>query len=675
MSSFALGRGHGGCHVFAAMQLYSHHVVLAVLAVLLFLDADIASVSSRRVTGDGTARVVGKTAVLVPSPSPWCGSSDDPGTTKRQSLNGGSDDSSGDLESQWDTNAAACSAGVLGAYKSRVDRDAGFVFGAPGAGASAWGKLERGEDIVVALLGASISSQHGGCTIALPALARAGCGDCCGCGNTKSKAQANVGWARKVCERLPDTLGVGLERVSRGGIHNESIRLPSQQVSEGIQNTSFGIQTRSTVSNVELFNLGAPATEVVDLITDAFDAAMFDFPKRVDVWLLDFAVTMPLDEGGIEKVHTWMRKLLQSSPPGEQPLVLPIEHRMWCGFCEEGVAEGPTTPFQCGSKNGKPFCPNWRTSWRGSGAPVRDDEEVREQRQPREVSMRLLAREFGLPLISVYDHLLGVVADDRVNVSDVSDGMHPSPCGEELTARGISRGMRKMYHKWVCAGRPGFEDAVDTGKTHGGNFRNQNLNRNNSSANENGAPRRVTFTFSKEPESWWPPVRHTNGFTYTAVAEAGHTTVGKPWFVARDAGAFVEIALLRRSSAASAPNENGEEDWRNKTSGDVGVFAKDASDGKTTAQVRLRYLKSYEHMGAIDVSCHGGCTCVPMVVDAHWDEKRSTTGSAEWTVTPAELRGDNSAECLVRLEVRDDPPRPENKSGFKFKLIGMNLSW
>jgi hypothetical protein len=64
-----------------------------------------------------------------------------------------------------------------------------------------------------------------------------------------------------------------------------------------------------------------------------------------------------------------------------------------------------------------------------------------------------------------------------------------------------------------------------------------------------------------------------------------------------------------------------------------------------------------------------------MVVDAHWDEKRSTTGSAEWTVTPAELRGDNSAECLVRLEVRDDPPRPENKSGFKFKLIGMNLSW
>lgn len=58
--------------------------------------------------------------------------------------------------------------------------------------------------------------------------------------------------------------------------------------------------------------------------------------------------------------------------------------------------------------------------------------------------MRLLAREFGLPLISVYDHLLGVVADDRVNVSDVSDGMHPSPCGEELTARGISRGMRKI---------------------------------------------------------------------------------------------------------------------------------------------------------------------------------------------------------------------------------------
>ena len=64
------------------------------------------------------------------------------------------------------------------------------------------------------------------------------------------------------------------------------------------------------------------------------------------------------------------------------------------------------------------------------------------------------------------------------------------------------------------------------------------------------------------------------------MAEGGHTQKGKPGFVAHEAGAFVEIAL---------PGGSAEE-------GRTGVSLLAAG---SSARVRLHYLRSYEHMGAV----------------------------------------------------------------------------
>ena len=48
----------------------------------------------------------------------------------------------------------------------------------------------------------------------------------------------------------------------------------------------------------------------------------------------------------------------------------------------------------------------------------------------------------------------------------------------------------------------------------------------------------------------------------------------------------------------------------------------------------------------MSVVCSGGCTCPPLDMDAHWDEKHSTTGMSDWTV----LSAGDGAQCRVRLE-------------------------
>ena len=127
------------------------------------------------------------------------------------------------------------------------------------------------------------------------------------------------------------------------------------------------------------------------------------------------------------------------------------------------------------------------------------------------------------------------------------------------------------------------------------------------------------------------------------------------------AGSFVEMALLRSIDHGASDDETV-----------VGLFS--PAFPEKTARVRLHYLRSYDtSMGAVDVMCRGGCTCPPLTIDAHWEERRSTTELIDWKVhATAEAGGD--AECLVRLEVKDSARHPE-KTGYKFKLISVNVDW
>ena len=79
--------------------------------------------------------------------------------------------------------------------------------------------------------------------------------------------------------------------------------------------------------------------------------------------------------------------------------------------------------------------------------------------------------------------------------------------------------------------------------------------------------------------------------------------------------------------------------------------------------MELAHLKSYEHMGRANLTCLRGCTCQPLLLEAHHAERSSQTYLQHVYVT-------QSPECVVELTVL-----PETSSGeHKFKVIAIMVS-
>jgi hypothetical protein len=86
-------------------------------------------------------------------------------------------------------------------------------------------------------------------------------------------------------------------------------------------------------------------------------------------------------------------------------------------------------------------------------------------------------------------------------------------------------------------------------------------------------------------------------------------------------------------------------------------------EGRPPAHVKLvvMYLRSYEHMGAAEVSCASGCSCGPAVAEGHWPAKSSQPDMlqvANVTQHPA---------CVLRVRVKEE----SLSGGHRFKLVGV----
>lgn len=84
----------------------------------------------------------------------------------------------------------------------------------------------------------------------------------------------------------------------------------------------------------------------------------------------------------------------------------------------------------------------------------------------------------------------------------------------------------------------------------------------------------------------------------------------------------------------------------------------------TRVQLAARFLTSYEHMGAAELSCVSGCECAPTALQGHVAEHVSVEKIASVDVTQAQ-------GCVLRLRVlqQSDSPGAEHK----VKLLG--LAW
>ena len=79
----------------------------------------------------------------------------------------------------------------------------------------------------------------------------------------------------------------------------------------------------------------------------------------------------------------------------------------------------------------------------------------------------------------------------------------------------------------------------------------------------------------------------------------------------------------------------------------------------------LVYLQSYEHMGVVRISCDAGCSCQPLVIDAHNTDRLD---SFELVASPLQLNvSGNSKNCVLGAEVL-----PKTSSGeHKFKITAL----
>ena len=99
--------------------------------------------------------------------------------------------------------------------------------------------------------------------------------------------------------------------------------------------------------------------------------------------------------------------------------------------------------------------------------------------------------------------------------------------------------------------------------------------------------------------------------------------------------------------------------------------------------IRVTYLVSYEHMGSVEFTCHGGCHCDGSVISGHYAQfKQSVPRTHDiriWKPIAASsgqdggvAGGDDGASsCVARLEVLDVTESGEHK----FKVIRLSINY
>ena len=75
--------------------------------------------------------------------------------------------------------------------------------------------------------------------------------------------------------------------------------------------------------------------------------------------------------------------------------------------------------------------------------------------------------------------------------------------------------------------------------------------------------------------------------------------------------------------------------------------------------VALDYLTSYSHMGQALLTCTGGCTCEPSLVDAHEPQDRTSVRALHYVAVST------LSKCRVRIEIANTT----SSGGHRFKLI------
>jgi hypothetical protein len=258
----------------------------------------------------------------------------------------------------------------------------------------------------------------------------------------------------------------------------------------------------------------------------------------------------------------------------------------------------------------------------------------------------VVAKRYSVPFMSVRDALYDAMWDPSnphgINTSQIlGDHVHVTDHGANLYASILAWGFRHQVTRILL-------HAASSGHDHD-HWLNQagqrmpegarTLLQLASGGGYQDAPLHQVGAWLPAPINPETAQEHWNTFCASGKAMKGHAADNKGW-------KFVDEG----NSACLACHKYGYATWDAGASitfkVDSAVLSEEDKASKTTVQLAISYLRSYEDMGVARLECVSGCTCKAQDLDGNQSKKTSEMVTERYTIS-------DHPECLVRLTVLD----------------------
>jgi hypothetical protein len=150
------------------------------------------------------------------------------------------------------------------------------------------------------------------------------------------------------------------------------------------------------------------------------------------------------------------------------------------------------------------------------------------------------------------------------------------------------------------------------------------------------------------------PIVESRGFEFHENTTHGKVVKRKPGWIATEVGDYMELEIDTYFEEVNEAARSSAVDTENSP-------PKPLAD----AEVVLTFLRSYEHMGKVHISCPGGCACIDTEIDAHHEDKTSISNLFVVPVTQAK-------KCRLKIEIIEGTSSGEHK--FKVSQVAARMT-
>eukprot|EP00271_Cylindrocystis_brebissonii_P008176 TRINITY_DN22181_c0_g1_i1.p1 TRINITY_DN22181_c0_g1~~TRINITY_DN22181_c0_g1_i1.p1 ORF type:complete len:716 (-),score=53.44 TRINITY_DN22181_c0_g1_i1:424-2571(-) len=366
-------------------------------------------------------------------------------------------------------------------------------------------------------------------------------------------------------------------------------------------------------------------------------------PKDVDLVIVEWALAVN-DREFLSSLDSVLQILLHTWDP--PPAIFFANFFFWCRanlWCRGGFVTDPVT----GEEKPLPV-EQQNLTWSNIGVFSFQSYDARGTGDVSEDNITVLAQYYGLPSISMRNAFFHLAAQthkgywlhDQIGYHDM--GLHPSPAlargrYADVIVEFFRRAIQGLEERRMLAAIEQSEEIISALLKLPAPFFQRWYP---DAYGRNRVQTQSCYTY-ETLLGVTPPIRRSQGYAFSKDPDS---KLPKPGLATWENGSFVEFEL--------------------STIADPKIVSFDTPDllARAQALIEIRYLVSYERMGAVDLSCVEGCSCEPHSIDA--------TITEHWSVpAPFEFPVSQSKHCVLRLVTRQSP------NGSKFKILSITVKF